>query len=53
MPGYQCILINPRRICEGYDNYFVCLSATKLAATYPVYESQLQCYKTPYGIMNA
>ena len=31
----------------------VCLSVTTLAATYLVCESNLQCYKVPYGVPNA
>ena len=48
-------IINPRRVCEGYSSHFVCPSVTKLAATYMylVCESQVQCYKTPYGVLNA
>ena len=31
----------------------MCLSVTKLAATYLVCESKLQYYKVPYGVPNA
>ena len=38
---------------EGYGSHSVCLSVTKLAATYLVCESKVQHYKVPYGIPNA
>ena len=47
------VIINPRRIREGYGSHSVCLSVTKLAAIYLVYKSKLQCYMIPYGIPNA
>ena len=31
----------------------VCLSVTSLTATYRICESQVRCYKVPYGIPNA
>ena len=41
---------------EGYGSRFMCvclcLSDTKLAATYFVCESKGRCYKVPYGIPN-
>ena len=46
-------LINPRCMREGYGSRSVCLSVNKLAATYLVYKSKLQCYTIPYGIPNA
>ena len=46
---------------EGYGSHSlcvcvclsVCLSVTTLTATYLVCESNLQCYKVPYGVPNA
>ena len=61
----MCILINPRRMREGYCSWFVCLSVslsvclsvclsvTTLAATYLVCESNLRCCKVPYGVPNS
>ena len=40
-------------MCEGYGSRSVCLSVTKLAATYLVCKSKLRCYTIPYGIPNA
>ena len=41
-------------MCESYGSHSVCMSvcvsATKLAATYLVFESKVQCYKVPYGV---
>jgi hypothetical protein len=31
----------------------VCVSVTILTATYLTYESQVRCYKVPYGVPNA
>ena len=50
---------NLRRMREGYGSWFVCpglsvcLSVITLAATYLVCESNLRCYKVPYGVPNA
>jgi hypothetical protein len=41
-------IINPRRMCEGYGDRSVCVTA--LPATYLVSMSQIRCYKIPYGI---
>ena len=50
-----CTIINLRCMREGYGSHSVCvcLSLTTLAATYLVGESNLQCYKVPYGVPNA
>ena len=47
-------IINPWHMREGYGRRSVCLSVTKLAATYLVFKSNLQCnsYKILYGIPN-
>ena len=37
---------------ESYSSCSVCVSVTKLAATYLVCKSKVQCYKIPYGIPN-
>ena len=38
---------------KGYGSRSVCLSVTKLAATYLICEYQVRFYKIPYGISNA
>ena len=38
---------------ESYSSHSVCLSVTKLAATYLVCKSKLWCYTIRYGIPNA
>ena len=43
----------PRCMRESYGSRSVCLSVTKLAATYLICESKVQCYKAPYGVPNA
>ena len=55
------VIINPRRMREGYGSrsvcvcmcVSVCLSVTTLTATYLVCESKLRCYKVPYGVPNS
>ena len=44
---------NPWCMRKGYGSRSVSLSVTTLAATYLVCESNLQCYKVPYGLPNA
>ena len=50
-------LINPRRMRHRVTvvplRVSVCLSVTKLMATYLVCESKMWCYKVPYGVPNA
>ena len=45
-----------RAFCTMVLHWFVCLSVclsvTTLAATYLVFESNLQCCKVPYGVPN-
>ena len=38
---------------EGYSSRSVCLSVTKIAATYLVCKFKLRYYTIPYGIPNA
>ena len=47
--------VNPRRMREDYGSRSLCLcvSITKLAATYLVCKSKLRCYRIPYGVPNA
>ena len=45
-------IINPRCMCRSSRSVSVCLSVTKLAATYLVCESKVQRYKVPYGVPN-
>ena len=51
------VVINPRRMHEGYYSRSVCLSAylsiNLLTATYLVCESQAWCYKILYGVLSA
>ena len=44
--------INPQHMREGYGSRSVCVSVTKLAATYLVCESKMQLCKVPYGVPN-
>ena len=37
------VVINPRRMREGYGSRFVCVSVTTLAATYLVYTLKTRC----------
>ena len=39
-----CIIINPRRMREGYGSRSVCLSVTELAATYLDYTLKFGCH---------
>ena len=41
---YCAPIFNPWRMCEGYGSLSVCLSVTKLAATYLVCKSKLRYY---------
>ena len=48
-------ITNPWCMREGYSSRYLCVSVTKLAATYTYFvcRSKVWFYKAPYGVSNA